>query len=47
MEISYSKVGDYLIPNLILPEEEQSIGKYGRMRLRYLKHHKGSAMLSP
>ena len=40
MEISYSKVGDYLIPNHILPEEEQSIGKYGRMRRRYLKEHR-------
>ena len=40
MEISYSKVGDYHIPNLILPEEEQSIGKYGRMRRRYLKEHR-------
>ena len=40
MEISYSKVGDYLIPNLIFPEEEQSIGKYGRMRRRYLKEHR-------
>ena len=40
MEISYSKVGDYIIPNLILPEEEQSIGKYGRMRRRYLKEHR-------
>ena len=40
MEISYSKVGDYLIPNLILPDEEQSIGKYGRMRRRYLKEHR-------
>ena len=40
MEISYSKVGDYLIPNLILPEEEQFIGKYGRMRRRYLKEHR-------
>ena len=40
MEISYSKVGDYLIPNLILPEEEQSIGKYGRMCRRYLKEHR-------
>ena len=33
MEISYSQYGDYLIPNLVLPEEEQhTIGKYGRMR---------------
>ena len=40
MEITYSQCGDYLIPNLILPEEEQSIGKYGRMRRRYLKEHR-------
>ena len=38
MEISYSQCGDYLIHNLVLPEEEQhTIGKYGRMRKRYLK----------
>ena len=41
MEITYSKCGDYLIPNLVLPEEEQQpIGKYGRMRKRYLKEHR-------
>ena len=41
MEISYSQCGDYLIPNLVLPEEEQhTIGKYGRMRKRYLKDHR-------
>ena len=46
MEITYSQCGDYLIPDLILPEEEQQpIGKYGRMRKRYLKEHL-SAMYS-
>ena len=41
MEISYSQCGDYLIPNLVRPEEEQQpIGKYGRMRKRYLKDHR-------
>ena len=41
MEISYSQYGDYLIPNLVLPEEEQhTIGKYGRMRRRYLQEHR-------
>lgn len=41
MEITYSQCGDYLIPNLILPvEEQQTIGKYGRMRKRYLKEHR-------
>ena len=41
MTIQYHKSGDYLIPNLVLPEEEQQpIGKYGRMRKRYLKDHR-------
>jgi len=41
MEISYSQCGDYLIPNLVLPEEEQQpIGKYGRMRKCYLQEHR-------
>ena len=39
-DIQYSLVGDYLLPNLALPpQEEHTIGKYGRMRLRYLKNH--------
>ena len=41
MDITYSQCGDYLIPNLVLPEEEQQpIGKYGRMRKRYLKERR-------
>lgn len=40
MDITYSQCGDYLIPNLVLSEEEQPIGKYGRMRKRYLKDHR-------
>ena len=37
---SYTKVGDYLLPNLTIDESEQRpIGKYGRMRKRYLKEH--------
>lgn len=40
MEITYSRCGDYYIPNLILSQEEQQpIGKYGRMRRRYLKEY--------
>ena len=40
MEITYSQCGDYYIPNLVLSQEElQPIGKYGRMRRRYLKEH--------
>ena len=41
MEITYSKCGDYLIPNLVLEDTEvQPIGQYGRMRKRYLKEHR-------
>ena len=37
----YIQCGDYLIPDLTLPVAEQrSIGKYGRMRLNYLKEHR-------
>ena len=37
---TYRQEGDYLIPNLSLPDEsEYQIGKYGRMRRSYLKEH--------
>ena len=37
---TYHQEGDYLIPNLTLPDEpEYQIGKYGRMRRSYLKKH--------
>lgn len=40
-EITYHRVGDYLVPNLYLPKQpEGHIGKYGRLRLNYLKEHK-------
>ena len=40
--IEYIKHGDYYVPNLILKgtEKEINLGKYGRMRLRFLKEHK-------
>ena len=38
-EISYTTVNDVQIPNLVLPETEP-IGRYGRMRQRYLKEHR-------
>ena len=41
MNISYTKKGDYLLPNLILKEKEQfNIGKYGLLRLQYIKKEK-------
>lgn len=37
----YTRVGDYLLPNLTIDEsEQQPIGKYGRMRKRYLKEYR-------
>ncbi|MDO4378998.1 MAG: TnpV protein [Erysipelotrichia bacterium] len=39
---TYTKQGDYLLPNLILPAEEETgyIGVWGQRRLTYLKHHR-------
>ncbi len=39
-ELTYSKNGDYLIPDLTITEPTESIGKYGRMRKTYLKEHR-------
>ncbi|MCF0126325.1 MAG: TnpV protein [Clostridia bacterium] len=40
-KITYHKEGDYLIPDLYLPKEPSgNIGKYGRLRLNYLKNFK-------
>ena len=38
---TYRQEGHYLIPNLALPnDDDYEIGKYGRMRLDYLKKHR-------
>ena len=38
---TYTQVGDYLLPDLELPEEEQQpIGVWGRRHRRYLKEHR-------
>ncbi len=37
--IDYVLVGDYYIPDLKLPEENRSIGKYGRMHREYLREN--------
>ncbi|GFH93013.1 hypothetical protein IMSAGC002_04288 [Lachnospiraceae bacterium] len=42
MEITYHWEGDYLIPDLKLSDTtEYHIGKYGRMRQRFLKENHG------
>ena len=41
MNLTYTKNGDYLIPDLSLTEQEnRPLGKYGRMRKKYLEEHR-------
>ena len=44
VEITYHQEGDYFIPDLYLEKEDYekdyNIGKYGHLRLEYLKNHK-------
>ncbi len=42
MKIEYTKQGDYYIPNIVAPEKMKNfnLGKYGRMRLKFLKEQK-------
>lgn len=40
MDITYTKHGDYYYPDLELPPQPTGdIGRYGRMRKKYLKEH--------
>lgn len=39
-ELTYTKAGDYLIPDIQLEEmEDRLLGKYGRMRRAYLEEN--------
>ena len=38
--LSYTQTGDYLLPNLTLPQQEKALGKYGRLRRTYLMKHR-------
>ena len=41
MNISYTKIGNYLLPDLKLEDKERfNIGKYGLLKLEYLKKNK-------
>ena len=41
MELNYTKVGNYLLPNLTIKNQNYvRINKYGYLRLEYLKEHK-------
>lgn len=40
-KITYHREGDYLIPDLYFPKQSKgNIGKYGHLRLEYLKNFK-------
>ncbi len=46
--IEYKLVGDYYLPNIVLPKPRRTgnIGKYGRLRLKYLEeYHRPKVML--
>lgn len=41
MEITYTLQGDYLLPNLTLPEQDnRPIGLWGKQHLRYIKRNR-------
>ena len=42
MELTYTKIRDYLYPDLTLPEtkDDHPLGKYGMLRKTYLKQHR-------
>lgn len=40
-KITYSRIGDYNIPNLYIPKDTNyRIGKYGKAHLRHIKQYK-------
>ena len=39
-ELTYKWAGDYLVPDLTIKVNDEPIGKYGRMRLRYMQEHR-------
>ena len=44
MKLTYTKVGDYYIPDLILDDQpDKPLGRYGRLRQKFLEeHHPGT-----
>lgn len=47
MEITYSKYGDCYLPDLVLSEEKPATyGRFGRMRLKYLKEHRRATYIN-
>lgn len=45
MKLEYTRCGDYYLPNIVMPQESEEtkgkhFGKYGLLRLNYLKEQK-------
>ena len=41
MELTYTEINGYLIPDLVLPETDtRPIGKYGELRRQFLREHR-------
>lgn len=38
--LTYTKSGDYFIPNIMIKETSKPIGRFGRMRQKYLQEEK-------
>ena len=39
MKITYTRVGDYYLPNLVAPESHK-VGRWGMLRFNYLRKHR-------
>lgn len=46
MEITYSKYGDYYLPNLAVSGEKPTYGCFGRMRLKHLKERRRTTYIN-
>ena len=47
MKITYTKYDDYYLPDLLMPTEETvTYGRFGRMRLKYLKEHRRATYIN-
>ena len=40
MKISYTKYGDYYLPDLTVPNKKCNIGRFGMMHLKYIKQYR-------
>lgn len=40
LNLTYTKSGDYFIPNISIQETSKPIGRFGRMRRKYLEEEK-------